>query len=204
MLFKNVRFNGLTTIFRISQIEAIALVSVMIAFIGLLVVIACHYNNSLSKRKTYELEKLKKQLKKRERRNKQKIKEVIYFYNQQMVTPRYDAFYDPLLNTPCRSGYRDFTEWFSSASRARQANMLWERLNSTESKAATSKPNSTKSILKDRVRFRERRNSDEFEIVPQCLDFSNTKNDDSVRRRGNLRLMEGIEKSIEKEDNVSI
>lgn len=159
-------------------------------------------------------------MKKREKRNKRKIREVHYFYNQQLNLPGLDYGCDSLYGTPSKYSFKDYSEWFSSASRVKKANLLWDTLNSTSGKKPILKKhrsdNTSQKKKEDRVRFQgyARNDSDfEDEVVPQRLDFSKLDYDDSLYdnkhkygqpelragyRNPNSRLMDKIENSIER------
>ena len=139
-------------------------------------------------------------------------------------SPGPSKYWDSLLGTPHRSSQKDpyssinNSFMHSSASRAWNANRLWEANNSTVERhpiLKKFKSDITPFRKEDsKVRFKEFKNNKEldsdYEIIPQRLDFSdsdykyNKIYENTERRKhskDNFRIMKNIEKSLEREDS---
>jgi hypothetical protein len=146
------------------------------------------------------------------------MREVLYYWNQKKNGSWLDYSRDSVWNTPNRSGFKDNSEWFSSASKAQKANYLWNLINSTSEKPPILKKyrsDTTSQKKRSEVRFKEfpkeDSDSDNIIVAPQRLNFDDADNTcwlfESGRKRyamnnrdGTYRLMENLEHSIEKEN----
>jgi hypothetical protein len=144
-----------------------------------------------------------------------KLREIHSFYNNTKYPQGLDYNYDSIWGTPSQSGYKDRSECYSSASKAKRANVMWGRLNSTCEKQPILKryrsDNTSQKKRDEKVRFKvlngQERDS-EYELTPQRLDFSNVDNlnvpmdrEYNNYRHNNRGIMEDVEQSLEKEQS---
>lgn len=188
----------------------------VLAFLSILIFIGYHFYINVHKVKTKELHQLKKYFKKKERKNRKKIRHMHHYYNHYLNLSNVDFNCDTSVATSKGSGLKDYFDRAYSSNKARKVrDNYFDKYDTT----TLDKPSILKKYVSDtstkkkddRVRFQDygRKDSEDDSLVkPVRLNFNDLDNDDPYNRYNcleepkfrNNRLMQNIERSLEKEN----